>query len=134
MSGQLDLQLESYAAEVGGQFVGQLTYSANPDKADTVRGLRVVLRYFTEGRGDTNSNDVWVIPVDVDSFGNATERFHIPVPPDGPISYDGRLIRLRWEVRATVDLARRRDYHSTVPVMILPVNGWGVYEYPHPLR
>lgn len=134
MSGHLDLRLDSYASEIGGRFTGNVTYQAEQDQVESIRELRVTLSYFTEGRGDTNSKDVWVTPIQVDSFGNAAEQFQISVPPAGPISYDGRLIRVRWRVRATVDIARRRDFHSTVPVMILPANGWGVYEYPHPLR
>ena len=130
----LDIKLDNDIAEVDGQFTGDLTYVVPDEKPDAIRGIRLELRYFTEGRGSTNSEHLSSMVIEIDTSQNAIERFEIPVPENAPISYDGQLIRVLWEIKATIDIARGSDYNRVKPVIVVPVNGLGTYEYPHPLR
>ncbi len=130
----LDIKLDNDIAEVDGQFTGDLTYVVPDEKPEAIRGIRLELRYFTEGRGDRYSKHLSSMAIEIDTSQNATKRFEIPVPENAPISYDGQLIRVLWEIKATIDIARGPDYNRVKPVIVVPVNGLGTYEYPHPLR
>lgn len=62
----------------------------------------------TEGRGDVNRATVQEISLDFSKFargGNATIPFQFQIPFNGPVSYDGSLLRIIWEVNVEIDLA-----------------------------
>jgi hypothetical protein len=55
----------------------------------------------TEGRGDVDREALY----ERDLEAGATERFSCQLPDTAPLSYDGQLIRIIWEV--AVDLSGR---------------------------
>ena len=63
----------------------------------------------------------------------STASFRLAVPSNGPISYDGRLIRVLWRIEARVDVKLAMDRTTEIPVLIIPSGGWGLYHQPHPL-
>ncbi len=135
----LHISMENGITEVGSVFRGRITSAGQRDDlAETsnqsVRAVRLSLRYYTQGRGDRDSQTVVGHEFPVDSYGRVDAGFELPVPLAGPISYDGRLIRVLWEVEARVDIKLRRDAKTIVPVLVIPTNGWGLYDRPHPLR
>ncbi|MDH3679310.1 MAG: hypothetical protein OEV40_05095 [Acidimicrobiia bacterium] len=135
----LQVDLESGIAEVGGRFRGRLRRAGELDDLagdddQPVRAVRLTLRYVTEGRGDTDSQVIGQLEFPVDTYGRLDTDFQLPVPPAGPISYDGRLIRVLWELEARVDVKLRRDRSTSIPLLVIPTNGWGLYHRPHPLR
>lgn len=135
----LNVTLEATQAEVGASFRGRAVHrgwDGGPldESRSRVRGVRVELRYQTEGRGTTARDTVATIELPADDNGNVGATFELPVPSTGPISYDGKLIRVLWEVKATVDVKHRRDAHVEVPVLVVPRNGFGLYPRAHPLR
>ena len=83
-----------------------------------MRKARVVLRYKTEGRGDTNREDVTV--TDFEPSPSGQHRFHLRVPHDGPPTYVGDLITLRWSVRGYLDLPGRKDARSEQSIDVVP--------------
>jgi len=44
------------------------------------------------------------------------------VPPAGPISYEGKLFKIYWEVEALIELAYQLDPKAIEPVAVLPRN------------
>lgn len=135
----LQISMENGIAEVGSPFRGRVTLSGQLDdlaesSKQSVRAVRVSLRYYTQGRGDRDSQTVVDHQFPVDTYGRVDRAFELPVPAAGPISYDGRLIRVLWEIEARVDIKRRRDAKTIVPVLVIPDGGWGLYDRPHPLR
>ena len=46
--------------------------------------------------------------------------FDVPTPPEGPISYDGELVRVIWRVFATAEISWAIDPKKEVPVRVLP--------------
>ncbi|HUG83007.1 MAG TPA: hypothetical protein VMM13_00500 [Euzebya sp.] len=84
-------------------------------------GVRIELRWYTEGRGDVNAAVVAVhrqtpelgpIPPQIEAV--------LLVPPGGPASYDGQMIRVRWEVRGIIELKWKRDPSFAVPLVVGP--------------
>ena len=130
------LEVDDYFVELGARFEGRVllpgTEGLDPT-VERIREVRVALRYGTEGRGDSDS---WLGPpqvFDVNVDGSLHGRFTLDVPSEAPISYDGSLFRVRWEIEARTDLKMRLDKKSTVDVVVLPVGGHGLYLQPHPL-
>ncbi|MFV0523481.1 MAG: hypothetical protein ACK5RL_03170 [Acidimicrobiales bacterium] len=126
----LVLSVESGVAELGGRIRGQLIRTAN---APTGSGLFLELRYRTEGRGTPDEGQALWIQLPDNTMGPTAYPFDIVVPTDVPISYDGRLIRVVWELRATISRRLRPDADAVVPILVAPHGGRGLYRQPHPL-
>jgi hypothetical protein len=84
--------------------------------------VRLELRWVTEGRGDTDS-------AVVTSHRHGPELGPVPpvveavlaVPPSGPVTYDGHMIRVRWEVRGVLELRWAVDPTAACPILVLPL-------------
>ncbi len=134
----LHLELEKGIVEVGGIVRGRIERVGQVDDLASssdhrIRGVRVVLGYTTEGRGDVDREVVVNKEFPVDAYGGVDSHFELPVPSNGPISYDGRLIRVLWSVVARIDVKFASDPTTRIPVLIIPSGGWGLYHQPHPL-
>lgn len=55
------------------------------------------------------------------------------IPPNAPISYDGKLLRVMYTLSIRTDTQFGRDPQIDVPVVVVPKNGLGRYRQPHPL-
>lgn len=86
--------------------------------------LRVDVEWFTEGRGTTNRGRVggvrWVHDDRVPGSIPAPAEFAVVVPPQGPCSYDGQLIRVIWEVTATLELSWSTDPQQRQRIVVIP--------------
>ena len=135
----VDLTLVDAFTELGGRFRGRLVRAPQlDDRVDTgnsrTRGVRLRLRYRTEGRGSTDRVSVDEATFPADNHGRIDSAFELAVPAQAPVSYDGTLIRVIWEIQVTVDIKHEIDDRGAAPVLVLPTNGYGIYQAPHPLR
>lgn len=134
----LAIRLDHDVAEVGGSFRCSLRRSpadgeTNDKTVGKVRAVRIVLRMRTEGRGNTDRRDFETHEIPVDEYGMATADLELAVPTDAPISYDGSLIRVLWEIEARTDLKLMGDQRSSVSVLVVPTGGLGAYDRAHPM-
>ncbi|MGI9615715.1 MAG: hypothetical protein ACR2QO_22575 [Acidimicrobiales bacterium] len=134
----VQVDLEQGIVEVGGIFRGRLQRRGEVDDLASgsnqqVRAVRLTLGYETEGRGDVDKQTVAEQRFPVDEYGRVDASFGLAVPSNGPISYDGRLIRVLWSIQARVDVKLAMDRTTDIPVLIIPSGGWGLYHQPHPL-
>jgi hypothetical protein len=130
----LRLEVDSWLAEVGGLFTGLLANDPPPDQASSVRAVRLELWYWTEGRGTKDRRTVSELHYPASDGVQLATRFTLPVPWEVPISYDGDMIRVRWQIRAVVNRSWKTDHSTGVDVVVAPVGGFGLYHAPHPLR
>ncbi len=136
---EADITLANHAAEIGGVFQGQVLRAGELDDLvdsakSRIRGVRLQLHYRTEGRGTPFTEISDEGEYKADEFGRINTTFELRVPRDGPISYDGSLIRVIWEIEVRVDIKRGFDTKDEIPVLVLPTDGWGIYQGPHPYR
>ena len=127
----LALSVDTAMAEVGGSFTGEISFRPLPDD-DDLRAVRVELYHRTEGRGTAQRRTVSVVEHQLERATSLSDRFLLPVPSDGPVSYDGRSIRVIWEVAAIVDRPRQKDRSVVAGVVVVPAGGSGLYRAPHP--
>jgi hypothetical protein len=92
VSRQSELVLDHSVVECGGAVTGTASWSGNTRR----ERVGVVLRYETQGRGDTDTEVVARCVLGGDEAGRA--RFRLDVPSQGPITYNGQLLQLLWQV------------------------------------
>lgn len=130
------LELDEQVCEVGGRFTGRLIRQADADGISNdsrARSIRLVLRVYTSGRGDTDRRDISTLTFDLEAHGGLNADFSLTVPADSPVSYDGSLMRIMYEIEARIDLKLARDEKYARQVLVVPEGGLGVYDRPHPL-
>ncbi len=110
----MTVELAEAVAECGGVVSGVVSWSG----PKTPRSVSVTLQYKTEGRGSTDSDEASTVDVLADNQGY--QQFHLDVPSDGPISFDGDLISVIWEVELKLDLKGRRDLKECARLEVLP--------------
>jgi hypothetical protein len=105
---------------VGGRATARVAWTAVDVAA--ARGVLMTAGWRTEGRGDEDGEVVEEIVVVPGPGGSppAGATLTFTVPADGPVSYDGRLLRIRWEIAVHVDVARGRDRVHTHPFRVVP--------------
>jgi len=87
---------------------------------ERVRGVDVKLRWSTSGKGNTDQQDVRTLRLPVAALGGrARTTFELPLP-SGPVSYQGPIIQVAWQVLVSVDVAWARDPSRELPIEVLP--------------
>jgi hypothetical protein len=104
----IHLTLDQATLTVGDRLCGQLTYQAQaatqlPNTLPT-KGA-VELGWRTEGRGDRDHAIIQSQPLDLPALLNGRSiPFTFQIPPEGPITYDGLLFRVMWEITVSLTL------------------------------
>ena len=111
MNPQLRLAADRTLVECGAAVTGTAIWTGNTGQ----RAVDVVLRYETQGRGDTDALVVGRCHLGVAEAGQA--RFRLDVPPQGPVTYNGQLLRLSWQAILAVK--------TSLAVVDLTVAPWG---------
>ena len=113
------IQTASEQVEVGAGVKGQVTWS--PDGDAKPRGLRVTLGWRTEGKGNRKEGTCDEAErTDIAPGSTVTLPFEFHVPIEGPVSYDGKLMRIIWEIVAQVDLPFARDEIEKREIRVVP--------------
>ncbi len=106
--------------QVGEQLAGYAVWTPEGERA---RAVRVRFGWRTEGRGD---RDQGALPEMVTPLTEGAPAwpvsfpFTFTVPPAGPVSYHGRLLRVIWEVTARLDVPLGKDPTAVQPVVVVP--------------
>jgi expansin (peptidoglycan-binding protein) len=115
MNAQAGLELDRPVVECGAAVTGSVRWSGNRGG----RSVAVVLRYRTQGRGDTDS--AVVTRADLGTADSGQSPFRLDVPLTGPVSYHGKLVQVLWEV--AVQIPAGRGQVVTADVSVAP-RGW----------
>lgn len=130
-----DIRIDSEIAELGASFTGYVTYEPSPGEPDRrIRGIEFELQWTMGEHNDNDEATFEPTRIECDADGRLDTIWVVPVPHDQPISYDGHLFAVTWQLKATLDVRRGRDEHWTQEVVVIPRNGRLVYDGPHPLR
>ena len=98
------IRLEQTQLAVGEQLSG--TVSWNPaERHQQLKSASLQLRWHTEGRGTRDSHVVYEEELDLDRLASSSFSpipFSARIPEEGPITYNGSLIRILWEVSVSI--------------------------------
>lgn len=113
------ITVEPADVTVGQQVRGHVEWQA--DK--TPQALDIRLRWVTAGRGTTDSGVAASHTAGPDQPGGLPPAvpFAFTVPVEGPCTYDGRLLRIRWEVHARLRLPWSRDEQEAAVLVVRPL-------------
>ena len=96
---RIDLQEQSMSA--GDELTGVVIYRT--DKPTEIKEAEITLGWYTEGRGSTDRQTVQSHRLDTQQLLSGIPiPFRFRLPDDGPITYNGALMRIIWELQAVV--------------------------------
>jgi hypothetical protein len=118
----IDLRLQQDQVMVGEMLQGSLAFY--PDSPKTVKEAIVSIGWHTEGRGSQDEAKVQEMVFDATHFsgGSGMVPFQFQIPAAGPVSIEGQLIRVIWQVSVKLDLAGMfaKDLKQQQPFRVLP--------------
>ena len=121
----INASLEQTEIIAGETLSGTLIWQASDSSNTPQNNVSVSIRWYTEGRGTTNHETVQELLLDPDrliSSQRSPLSFSFQIPHDGPITYNGSLICVIWELEVSIQmpgLLRRKD-KQTLPFQVLP--------------
>jgi hypothetical protein len=107
---------------------GNVTWRAEGSK--TPRKLDVVCRWRIEGKGKSRQEVVGSAGSE-NPMPEMVISFDFEIPIHGPLSYDGKLLRIIWEVFANADLPMARD-ENDVAAFTVVARRWNPEEWKEP--
>jgi hypothetical protein len=114
----IGLVLDNDRLETGEFLTGEVHWSAEDDR--TVRRIVVAAEWETSGAGNIASgvarSKIFRIP---DGSLEAKFTLRLLIPYEGPVSFDGELITMRWMLRAKVDQSGF-DEHAESGFTVVP--------------
>ena len=111
----------------GERLSGTVSWRAEGSK--TPRKIEALCRWRTEGSG-TKSGEVVcrVEQANLEGRNEVTIPVQFDIPREGPLSYDGKVLRIIWEVVANADLPMARDEHD-VKTFTVVARKWDAEEW-----
>lgn len=88
----INLDLNSESIEVGSELTGSCIWI--PDTQEKNKSLKLTIGWRTEGRGNIDKETLYETEVNP----SLRAYFRCKIPMSGPISYDGQLLRIIWEI------------------------------------
>ncbi len=120
----IDLQLQDSQIMPSYPVVGQFTWQPDdPDKEP--KSAEVYVAWFTEGRGTRDRQYVATQEIEPEHLLKYRQRpyeFELNIPYDAPLTYNGHLFRLMWEVKVQIvfpGLFRPKDTTSQI-IQVVP--------------
>lgn len=87
----------------------------------SVQRLEASVVWYTEGRGDKDEGVVWNQILAENEELDSQRAFPLEIPmPEGPWTYDGKLIKIRWVIRVRVKPQGESETAGEKPFDLLP--------------
>jgi hypothetical protein len=103
----------------GDSLTGRVVWTASGKKQP--RKIEAICRWRIEGKGRRKETIVdQELALDVDSRTEVSVPFDFDIPLHGPLSYDGKLFRVIWEIVGRADLPFAIDEVETKAFTVLP--------------
>ncbi|AFZ61257.1 hypothetical protein H6G54_02900 [Anabaena cylindrica FACHB-243] len=100
--------------EVSSDLTGSCTWI--PDGKNKENSLTLTIGWRTEGRGSIDSEIIY----ETELIQSETTYFKCKIPVAGPISYDGKLLRIIWEIVVSRRKWLGKDTLKTQIVRVIP--------------
>ena len=110
------LELEQDAVVNGDHLRGHAEWTSDGKQP---RKFEVICRWRVEGKG-RKYEEVVDLELDVSPGAHATLQFDFKIPMAGPLTYDGKLFRIVWEIVARADLPMAFDEEQTKVFTVRP--------------
>lgn len=101
----IDIQLEQQTIAAGESLSGTVIWQS--DRNEIPKSATISIGWSTEGRGTRDRKTVNKLSLDPNQFAAAQGDaipFSLDIPDAGPITYNGNLIRVIWELKILIDM------------------------------
>lgn len=118
----IELTFSPETIQVGESLEATVRY--RPSEFREINEIVIRPRWRTEGRGDEARGVVRTVrrqPGQVGPSDPFVRSFEFTIPENGPISYEGKLIRIIWEVHVLVDVPWAGDPVHSRSFRVLPL-------------
>lgn len=88
----INIYLDKDTIEVGTKLSGSCLWT--PASKEEKKTLKLFIGWRTEGRGDIDKETIYETEIQPSSRA----YFNCQIPITGPVSYDGELLRIIWEI------------------------------------
>jgi len=120
------IELAKTELAVGETLTGRAVWGADGGKQP--RKIEVIVRWIMTGKGERRENVVdQASEADVGSKAQIVVPFSVEIP-FGPVTYEGKVFTITYEVSATADLPFAKDPTETVPFIVRPAI-WSPEQY-----
>lgn len=119
----IDVYLEQKTIVVGEAVSGKLIW--HPDRNKMPKRGFILIVWYTEGRGTRDRQTVEKLRLDQNQLvlvQGGGIPFSLNVPDGGPITYNGTLIRVIWELQVVINMPGllTRDEKLIRPFQVIP--------------
>lgn len=121
-----ELRVDQQEIAAGGEVTGRLAFAHPPhEKLAKVKAVTIELRASVSGSGDRESvvGAKAVLHQGPVTLGELP--FRLRVPATGPVSFQGRYVKIVWEVIAELDIPWAIDPKAVQPVVVTPRRATG---------
>ncbi|MCA9154566.1 MAG: hypothetical protein KDA55_10050 [Planctomycetales bacterium] len=101
-------------------------YQVDAIEADEIQAVEASVMWHTEGKGDEDFSVHWFerrLPHNGEADLRPLHRIKTRLP-NSPLSYDGQIVKVRWQVRVRVFLRGGKDFHSDKAFELGQVDGF----------
>ncbi len=100
----IQLTLDQQTVAAGSSLSGTLVYEETSSHQNPPDKTTLELRWYTEGRGTRDRQIIHSLTLNPEKLATGVPiSFTLKIPDEGPITYNGSLLRIIWEVRAKAD-------------------------------
>src|SRR2546426_3087385 len=113
------IELSQEKVRNGDSLTGRVVWTASGKKQP--RKIEAICRWRIEGKGRKKETIVdQELGLDVESRSEVSVPFDFTIPLNGPLSYDGKLFRVVWEIVGRADLPFAIDEVETNAFTVVP--------------
>lgn len=122
MSAQFEVSLDVTWVEVGGQISGHVLFLDEHGQLEKVRKVEITCRAKLHGSGNTEYVDSWSEPVLHAGPIQVPAKlpFSFRIPEQGPVSYEGRYVKIDWTVTVKLDVPWAIDPKQEAVFRVVP--------------
>jgi hypothetical protein len=112
----ISITLDNSVLELGKSFTGRVNWQSNQSSHKPVM---IKVGWHTEGRGGKQNQTVATVDLGK-QFTNNVIPFQCALPYEAPVSFDGKMFRVIWLVKAEVKGGLFGGETQSVPILVIP--------------
>jgi hypothetical protein len=119
MSELFDVQLDADSVEAGEHLRGRLQLKADADRLEKAKALELTVIARIHGSGTSETVELPVQRLEGPFTGRVAVEFEKRLP-EGPVSWQGRYVKVDWVLRASLGVPWAIDPKIDVPFRVVP--------------
>lgn len=123
----IEIELEGHRIEAGGEVVGRVRIGGD-GALQKATSIKVVCRVRLDGSGTGEVIEHARVELQPPFRIGAEHPFTLRLPKSAPVTWEGRHVKVSWEVHATADIPWAIDPKQTIHFEVVPrrVQRWGM--------